>query len=167
VLCSLHEIYCPVPDKRTWSVTPKNLRLAGSFAYRNPIVPRQAVARTSSLIGVSLIGCLTVFLDPIVCLFFPRKQALFTKYFPQIHLSNTSHRFNLKIVFIDGTRGLPIWFNIITVDSSQSAFPQTEQFFRMTGCCVDGRASHRIPTSGLFGDSMSAAARPKRWGVFR
>jgi hypothetical protein len=24
-----------------------------------------------------------------------------------------------------------------------------------------------IPTSGPFGDSMSAAARPKRWGVFR
>jgi acyl-CoA synthetase (AMP-forming)/AMP-acid ligase II len=24
-----------------------------------------------------------------------------------------------------------------------------------------------IPTSGPFGDSMSSAARPKRWGVFR
>jgi hypothetical protein len=24
-----------------------------------------------------------------------------------------------------------------------------------------------VPTSGPFGDSMSAAARPKRWGLFR
>jgi hypothetical protein len=32
-------IYSQVPDKRMWSVAQTALRLAGSFAYRNPIVP--------------------------------------------------------------------------------------------------------------------------------
>jgi hypothetical protein len=34
---------------------------------------------------------------------------------------------------------------------------------------VKKKILHKIllPTSGPFGDSMSAAARPKRWGVFR
>jgi hypothetical protein len=62
-------VYSQEPDKRTWSVAQKALRLAGSFAYRYPIVQYQDrplrensfVNRDDPLIGGSLIGYLTVY----------------------------------------------------------------------------------------------------------
>jgi hypothetical protein len=57
---------------RTWPVAPKALRLAGSFAYRNPIVKHpdrksrenSFADRVDPLIGGSLIGYLDVYSIP-------------------------------------------------------------------------------------------------------
>jgi hypothetical protein len=63
-------IYRHVPDKQTWSVDNKAPRLAGSFAYRNPIGASPdrpshenpfAIQDDSPLIGGSLIGYLTIY----------------------------------------------------------------------------------------------------------